>query len=137
MYIDKIPNAIWLFAWGGTSDAVFIMRRMLEDYPAKVKKLYMCFVDLVKAFDIVPRKVLEWVLRKKLIPDVFVMSMMSLYEGEKMGVRVDSELSAEFDVKVGMHHGSVLSPFLFEVVVDVTDFASEGALSELLCMLMT
>ena len=34
---------------------------------------------------------------------------------------------------MGMHQGSVLSPFLFAVVVDVvTEFATEGALSELL-----
>ena len=58
---------------------------------------------------------------------------MSLYEGAKTRVRVDSELSEEIEVKVGMHQGSVLSPFLFAVVVDVvTEFAREGALSELL-----
>ena len=46
---------------------------------------------------------------------------------------MDSELSEEFEVKVGMHQGSVLSPLLFAVVVDVvTEFAIEGALSELL-----
>ena len=28
-------------------------------------------------------------------------------------VRVDSELSEEFEVKVGMYQGSVLSPFFF------------------------
>ena len=34
---------------------------------------------------------------------------------------------------MGMHQGSVLSPFLFALVVDVvTEFAREGALSELL-----
>ena len=50
---------------------------------------------------------------------------MSLYEGAKSRVRVDSELSEEFVVNVGMHRGSVLSPFLFAVVVDVvTEFAS-------------
>ena len=58
---------------------------------------------------------------------------MSLYEGAKTRARVDSELSEEFEVKVGMHQGSVQSPFLFAVVVDVvTEFDRECALSELL-----
>ena len=47
------------------------------------KKLYMCFVDLKKAFDTMPRKVLEWALRKKGIPDVLVRSVMRLYERTK------------------------------------------------------
>ena len=43
----------------GTIDAVFILRRLQEEYLDKEKKLYMCFVDLQKAFDRVPRRVLE------------------------------------------------------------------------------
>ena len=43
----------------GTIDGVFISRRLQEEYHAKGKKLYMCFVDLEKASDCVPRKVLE------------------------------------------------------------------------------
>ena len=50
---------------------------------------------------------------------IVVRSVMSLYEGAKTRVRVDSVLSEEFEVEVGIDHGSVLSPFLFIVVVDV------------------
>ena len=67
---------------------------------------------------------LEWALWKEGIPEVLVISVMSLYEGVIMRVRVDCWLSEEFEVKVWMHQGSVLSPFHFLVMVDVvTEFA--------------
>ena len=44
---------------------------------------------------------------------------MSLYQGGKTRIKVDNELSEEFEVKVRMHHGSVLSTFIFAVVSDV------------------
>ena len=72
-------------------------------------------------------------MRKKEIPEVSVRSVMSQYEEAKTRVRVDSELSKKFVIKVGMQPGSVLLPYLFAVVVDVvTEFTGEGALSELL-----
>ena len=93
----------------------------------------MCFVDLKKAFGRVPRKVLEWAVRKNEITEVLVRSVWSLYERAKTKVRVDSELSEEFEVKVGMYQWSVLSHVLVAVVVYVTEYAREGALSELQC----
>ena len=46
---------------------------------------------------------------------------------------MDSELLEEFEVKVWIHQGFVLSPFLFPVEVDiVTKLAREGVLNELL-----
>ena len=59
---------------------------------------------------------------------------MSLYEGAKTRVRVYSELSEKFEVKVMMHHGSVLSHSLFVLVVGVFTELARGALSELLCV---
>ena len=44
----------------------------------------MCFVDLEKAFDRVPRIVLELAMRKKPMSEVLAMSVMSLYEGARM-----------------------------------------------------
>ena len=49
--------------------------------------LYMCFVDLEKAFDRVPRKTLEMTMRKKGMPEILGRSIMSLYERAKTRVR--------------------------------------------------
>ena len=69
-------------------------------------------------------------MRKKGILEVLVRLVMSLYEGAKTRDRVDSELSEELEVKVGMHQGFVLLHILFAAVVDVV--IELGVLSELL-----
>ena len=42
----------------------------------------MCFVDIKKAFDRVPKKA----MRKKGLPEVIIRAMMSLYDGAKTKV---------------------------------------------------
>ena len=42
-----------------TTHALFIFTRMQEEFREREQKLYMCFVDLEKTFDRVPRKVME------------------------------------------------------------------------------
>ena len=73
-----------------TVDAIFIVRRMQEEYQKKDKKVYMRFVDMEKAFDRVPRKVMEWAMRKKGLSKVMVRSVMSLYDGAKTRVSMGS-----------------------------------------------
>ena len=58
---------------------VILILRIEEENLAKQKKLYLCFVDLQKAFDWVPSKVVEWAMRKKGIPRALVRAVMSLY----------------------------------------------------------
>ena len=72
-------------------------------------------------------------MRKKGLSEVIVRAVMSLYDGAKTRVRVGSAYSEEFEVKVGVHQGSVLSPLLFAIVVDViTENARRGVVNELL-----
>ena len=75
----------------GTTHALFILRRIREEFRGKEKKLCMCFVDFEKA-DRVPIEVVEWALRKKALPEVLVQAVMSLYEGLGTNVRVGSGL---------------------------------------------
>ena len=89
----------------------------------------MCFVDLEKAFDRVPRKDVEWAMRKKGIPETLVRAVISLYKGARIKMKVGTHLSGEFEVNVGVHQGYILSPLLFAIVADVvTNNIKEGTL---------
>ena len=81
----------------------------------------------------VSRKVIEWAMRKKGLSEVMVQAVMSLYDGAKTRVRVRSAYSEQFEVKVGVHQRSVLSPLLFATVVDViTKNARRDVIDEVL-----
>ena len=72
-------------------------------------------------------------MRKRGIPEAMVKAVMSLYEGAKTMVRAWLELSEEFEVKVGVDQGSLLSPLFFAIVVDViTESVRNDLMSEIL-----
>ena len=73
---------------------------MQEGYQKEDKKLYMCFVDMKKAFDRVPRKVMEWAKSKNGLSEVMVRTVVNLCDGAKTEVRVGSAYSEEFEEKV-------------------------------------
>ena len=76
----------------------------------------MAFIDLEKVFDQVPQKVIWWVLRKLGVEEWIVRLVQGMYANARSGVRVGEGYSVEFEVKVGVHQGSVLSPLLFIIV---------------------
>ena len=102
----------------GTTDAIFVVRQLQEKYLAANKRLYMAFVDLEKAFDHVPRKVIWWALRKLGVEKWIVRLVQGMYANGQSRVCVGERYSEEFEVKFGVHQGSVLSPLLFIIVLE-------------------
>lgn len=102
----------------GTTDAIFITRQVQEKFLAKKKVLYFAFVDLEKAFDRVPRQVVKWGLRKVGVAEWVIRVVMSMYENAKSAVNINGTTGEGFNVKVGVHQGSVLSPLLFAIVLE-------------------
>ena len=94
----------------GTTDAMFALRMLMEKYREGQRELHCVFVNLEKAYDRVPREELWYCMRKSGIVD--------MYEGSETVVRCAVGTTESFKVKVGLHQGSVLSPFLFAVIMD-------------------
>ena len=63
----------------------------------------MAFVDLEKAFDRVPRKVIWWALRKLGVEEWIVRLVQGMYANARSRVCVGEGFSKEFEVKVGVH----------------------------------
>ena len=117
----------------GTVDAIFIVRQLQEKFMEKRKDLFYAFVDLEKAFDRVLRDVVRWALRQLGVKEWLVQTVVVMYEKARTTVRTKQGNSEEFEVKVGVHQGSVLSPLLFVAVIEiVTRKVREGLPWELL-----
>jgi len=59
-----------------TTDAIFVIRQMQEKFRAKEKKIYFGFVDFVKAFDRVLKKVIRWAMHKLGVEEWLVLPLM-------------------------------------------------------------
>ena len=59
---------------------IFILKQLQEKFIGKKKNMYFAFVDLKKAFDRVPRKVLWWAMCKLVIDEcIIIRTVQAMY----------------------------------------------------------
>uniref|UniRef100_A0AAY5KR82 Reverse transcriptase domain-containing protein n=1 Tax=Esox lucius TaxID=8010 RepID=A0AAY5KR82_ESOLU len=86
----------------------------------------MCFVDLEKAFDCVPRGLRWRVLREYGVLGPLLRAVRSLYDRSRSLVRIAGSKSDLFPVHVGLRQGCPLSPVLFVIFMDRISRRSQG-----------
>ena len=120
----------------GTNDATFILRQAQEKSLKGNRELYIAYVDLEKADDKVPREVVYWCLRKRVVSEKLVRVIKALYHDSRTTVQCGAGATDPLSVKVGLHQGSVLSPFLFALVVDTISEGARRHCQKISCMQM-
>jgi len=61
---------------------------------------------------------MRWAMHKLGVEEWLVSAVLYMYTGAKTVVRTAYGNSNDFEVKIGMHRGSALSPLLFVVVME-------------------
>ncbi|KAK3568374.1 hypothetical protein QTP86_005579 [Hemibagrus guttatus] len=90
-----------------------VWERVVEARLRQVVEIY-----LEKAYDRVSREELWYCMRKSGVAEKYVRVVQDMYERSRTVVRCAVGQTEEFNVEVGLHQGSALSPFLFAIVMD-------------------
>ncbi|KAI3372674.1 hypothetical protein L3Q82_023135, partial [Scortum barcoo] len=93
----------------GTLDQLYTLRRVLEGLWEFAQPVHMCFVDLEKAFDRVPRGILWGVLREYGVRGPLLRAVRSLYDPEQeLGSHCRQRSQGPEGVRFGNHRISSL-----------------------------
>ena len=98
-----------------TTDMIFSVRQLQEMCREQDQPLYIAFIDLTKAFDLVSRDGLFKLLPKIGCPPGLLNIIRSFHEGMQGTVQYDGNYSKPFEILSGVKQGCVLAPTLFGI----------------------
>ena len=94
---------------------VFSLRQLQEKCREQHQPLFIAFIDLTKAFDLVSREGLFKLLPIIGCPPTLLNLIKSFHDNMKSTVQFDGNISDPFDIQSGVKQGCVLAPTLFGI----------------------
>ena len=102
----------------GTTDAVFVVRQIIEKARERRIKLHWNFVDFKAAFDTIWREALWKCLRSIGVDQVLVDLIKNMYKQAECAVVINGKITDWFQVVTGVRQGCLLSPSLFNLFLE-------------------
>ena len=90
----------------------------IEYFTRNGSPVYVCALDMSKAFDRVKHSTLFEKLCERNLPDIFIRLLIYMYRHQNAKVRWDNVDSDDFSLSNGVKQGAVLSAILYCVYVD-------------------
>ena len=100
----------------GCMDAVFSVKMALKKRREHNLESWVLFLDLVKAFDRVPRSLLWQVLQRFGVPDKMISILKLLHANFKVNFEIDS-VTHTMPCTIGVKQGDILGPVLFVIYI--------------------
>lgn len=100
------------------NDAIFIIRQVKEKSLEFNRPAFLCFVDLVKAFDKVKITDIVHLLYKRNISLRIIKTIENIYANNSMKAKIHGQLSETIPTGTGIRQGDSLSPLLFNIIMD-------------------
>ena len=85
-----------------TVDAIFNIKKLIESCHEYNKPLYICFLDITKAYDSVSRTLLWEALRDHNVPEYLITLINTIYTNTTAKVRVGDNFSDSFSLGIGV-----------------------------------
>jgi hypothetical protein len=102
-----------------TSNAIFILRTLVERSIEVQVDLYLCFIDYTKAFDKVKHNKMLEIMNRINIDGKDLRIIKNLYWEQTAAVRIDNEIGPFQQIKRGVRQGCIISPDLFSLYSEI------------------
>ena len=101
-----------------TIDHIFTIRQIMEKCWEYNKNIWQIFVDFKQAYDSINRASLWNIMAEFNIPSKLIKLVKACYNNSKACVQVGQRRTTEFGIKSGLRQGCLLSPILFNMVLE-------------------